>query len=92
MPLSANSVDDLVEIALADVEGMVRGTFGGNTGRRAARAVVEYLLTDGHLHCDGDPIECGVQAMQGELAECRRQLKAAHAEVARLERELACTY
>lgn len=26
-----------------------------------------------HVHCDGDPIECAVEAMQGEFAEAVRQ-------------------
>lgn len=26
-----------------------------------------------HIHCDGDPIECSVEAMQGQLTEMTRQ-------------------
>jgi hypothetical protein len=28
-----------------------------------------------HQHCDGDPTECSVQALQGELAELRHQVR-----------------
>jgi hypothetical protein len=29
-----------------------------------------------HVHCDGDPIECAVQALEGEYAEVKRKLDA----------------
>ena len=40
-----------------------------------------------HDHCDFDPIECSVEAMQGELVELRRQLGEATAEIARHHRD-----
>jgi len=32
-----------------------------------------------HQHCDGDPIECAVEALQGEYDETRRQRNAIQA-------------
>jgi hypothetical protein len=53
------------------------GTWVDRYGRDAKhRLMADAVLAalDDHLHCDGDPIECGVQAMEGEFAERSRKL------------------
>lgn len=57
-------------------------------GAHTAAGWIEHLearLADDHVHCDGDPIECGVQAMQGELAEVRYERDLLHRRVQDLE-------
>lgn len=60
----------------------VTQTYDGPVAHRlhVADALLARLLA--HVHCDGDPEECSVQALQGEYEEVKAQLEALRASIA----------
>lgn len=58
----------------SDPDAIVRAQQHSWNDHSWLRPIMREPVPEPHVHCDNDPIECSVQAMEGDYAEAKRQV------------------